>query len=343
MKLSIVIIVWHDRKVIEECLRSLYATTRKTEFEVIISDNGSDDGTVAFIREHYPQARIVANNGNLGFAKGNNTGIRVATGDYVLILNPDTIIHEGTLDQWIEFADQHPEAGAFGCRVLNPDGSYQHPARPFPTVWRYWIAALYLRKLAYLSNAFLSDTYTGWDGTTQRTVDWQSGCCVLCRGDLLRQLGGFDERFFYFFEEVDLCRRIWQSGHPVLFDPAVSITHLGSQATSKFPTKFELEKYRNRYRYFFKHYGMRGAQRCRTVSLAHLRIRQLGYGLIGLFHKTEAIKNRLEMYRTVIRWHSEIDPAKFIQNGQEPDVGYEPLAPPPKMIEEMPERPAKVA
>src|SRR5271165_6882812 len=159
MKLSIVIICWNDWKVIENCLRSIFESTTKTQFEVIVSDNGSTDGSVERIRNQFPTVRMVENRANLGFAKGNNAGIREAVGDYVLILNPDTIVHEGSFDRWMKFADQHRDAGAFGCRVLNPDGSYQQSARPFPTIRGYWIAALCLRPLAYISSAFTPDVY----------------------------------------------------------------------------------------------------------------------------------------------------------------------------------------
>ena len=115
MKLSIVIICWNDLKVVPACLASIYEQTRKTEFEVIVSDNGSTDASLEFIQANYPQVRIVENKANLGYARGNNAGIAaVGEADYVLILNPDTIIHEGALDKWAEFADRHPEAGAFG-------------------------------------------------------------------------------------------------------------------------------------------------------------------------------------------------------------------------------------
>jgi GT2 family glycosyltransferase len=320
MKLSIVIICWNDLKVIKDCLDSIYRTTRLSEFEVIISDNGSTDGSSSYIRQAYPDARVIENGENLGFGKGNNRGIQVSRGDYVLILNPDTIIHEGALDKWIEFADKHPEAGAFGCRVLNPDGSYQHPALPFPTIWRYWLGALYLRRLAYVSELFLPDTYVGWNGDTERTIDVQQGCCLLLRGDLLRRLGGFDEQFFYHYEETDLCRRVWQANYSILFTPEVSITHLGGQSVNRFPIRFVLESYRNRYRYFYKYYGSKGVRRCRHVSLAFLRLRQVGYGLVGLVKPTDVLKNRMLMYRAAAQWNKRLDPARFIESGEEPDV-----------------------
>src|SRR3984885_6316866 len=146
MTLSIIILCWNDLKVISDCLQSIYSATHKSEFEVIVSDNGSTDGSVDFIRKNYPQVRVIENGRNLRFAKANNVGIRASCGEYVLILNPDTIIREGTLDKTVSLADQHPEAGAFGCRVLNPNGTYQPSAWPFTSLRGEWIASLYLRR-----------------------------------------------------------------------------------------------------------------------------------------------------------------------------------------------------
>jgi GT2 family glycosyltransferase len=315
MKLSIVIICWNDLRVIRDCLRSIYEGTRITDFEIVVSDNGSVDESVEFIRKHYPGVRIVENQQNLGFARGNNAGISASRGEYVLILNPDTIIHEGALDRLVEFADRHPKAGAFGCRVLNSDGTYQVSARLFPTVWRYWVSALGLSRL---SSYFIYEEYPGWRGDKERSIDWQSGCCVMLRGELLKNLGGFDEQFFYHYEEVDLCRRVWNAGHPILFTPEAMITHLGGQSVSRFPVRFEIEKHRSRYRYFYKHFGARAARRCRRLSIAKIRVRQLGYGLLNLLKPKEILQRRLEMYREVVRWNQAIDPVNFVERGEEP-------------------------
>jgi GT2 family glycosyltransferase len=320
MKLSVIIICWNDLRVIPECLRSIYAGTRSIDFEVLVSDNGSTDGSVEFIRKNYPDVHVLENGANLGFGKGNNVGIRASNADYVLILNPDTIIHEGALDRLVQFADKHPEAGAFGCRVLNPDGTYQTSARLFPTVRRYWVSALGLKKLANVSRMFLFEEYPGWVGETERPIDWQSGCCVMFRGDLLKSLGGFDEQFFYHFEEVDLCRRVWSSGHPILFTPDAVITHLGGQSVGRFPVRFEIEKHRNRYRYFYKHFGPQAARQCRRLSIVKIRVRQLGYRLLSLWKPTELTQRRLEMYRDVVRWNKALDPVSFVEKGEEPRV-----------------------
>jgi hypothetical protein len=317
MKLSIVIICWNDWKVIEHCLKSIQDGTHKLSYEIIVSDNGSTDGSVEKIREHFPSVRIVENRENLGFARGNNAGIREAQGEYVLILNPDTIVHDGALDRWLDFADAHPEAGAFGCLVQNPDGSYQRSARPFPTISRCVCAALGLHFLGRLLPGAITDEYEGWKGNTEREIDWQSGCCVLFREGLLRNLGGFDEQFFYQFEEVDLCRRVRNTGIRILFTPTASITHLGGQSVSRFPVRFALEVSRNGYRYFYKHFGAKGARRYRRVILFRLRLRQLWYELENLYRPSDRLNERLETYRASLRWNTGIDPIKFVLQGVE--------------------------
>ena len=331
MKLSIVIICWNDSKVIFDCLESIFQETKRTEFEVIVSDNGSTDGSIAEVRRRYPQARIVENGANLGFARGNNAGIEATQGEYVLILNPDTIIHSGALDKLVAFADSHARAGAFGCRVLNPDGSLQTSARPKPTVLGELVSAFGMRWLSRLSPVFLSDSYVGWEARTEREIDWQSGCCILFRGELLKRLGGFDERFFYHCEETDLCHRVWKSGSSILFCPEAEITHLGGQSVGRFPIRFVLETHRSRYRYFYKHYGRRAVIQVRWITILRLWVRRAGYGIAGLIRSNEASVNRLTMYRIALAWNTRLDPVEFVLTGAEPDLGYAPLAPAPKL------------
>jgi GT2 family glycosyltransferase len=329
LKLSIVIICWNDLKVIKGCLASIYEQTRDLAFEVIVSDNGSTDGSVEYIRRTYPGVRIVENGANVGFARGNNAGIRVAQGDYVLVLNPDTIILDGALQKLVGYADSHPEGGAFGCRVLNPDGSDQRAGLPLPTLKSSLLAALYLWQLGRISEWLDAGDYSAWDGRTEREVGRQSGCCILIRRQLLTRLNGFDERFFYHFEESDLCFRIWASGSRILFYPGAEITHLGGQSVGRFPIRFALETYRSQYRYFHKHYGRRGAVQARLIILIHIGLRRAGYWLLSWIRPGEALTARLEMYRVTMEWNRRLDPVRFVETGEEPDLGYDPLAPPP--------------
>ena len=323
MKLSIIILCWNDLKVIDDCLRSIYATTHSVEFEVIVADNGSTDGSIEFIGENYPQVRLIENGKNLRFAKANYVGIRASQGEYVLILNPDTIIHERTLDTVVALAEKHPEAGAFGCRVLNSDGSYQACIRPFPSIRGEWIAALCLNSLGHLSDWFQAGSYVDWKGESQRTVGWLAGCFILVRGELLKRLGGFDEQFFYYHEDMDLCRRVWQSGQTILYTPEATITHLGGQSTSKKfpPIGFALDGQITRYLYYYKYEGVRGVRRARRVVLASLALRRIGYRLLEMVRPTESIKNRLELLRVLYMWNDRVDPVRLVEHGEEPDLG----------------------
>jgi GT2 family glycosyltransferase len=322
MKLSIIILCWNDRRVIADCLRSIFENTHSTEFEVIVSDNGSTDGSIEFIRDSFPKVSVIENGRNLRFAKANNVGIRASIGEYVLILNPDTIIHDGTLDKMIAFADRHPEAGAFGCKVLNSDGSYQVSGRPFTTLRTQLITALYLRPIGYLSERFQSDMYIDWKGETERTVGYLSGCFILVRGDLLRRIDGFDEQFFYYYEDVDLCRRIWEAGYPIIYTPTATITHLGGESTKKrFPAlTFALDGQVTLYRYCYKYYGRTGVRRCRRIALASASLRRLGYSLLQSLRPTEIRKARVQYFRGLFEWHSRVDPVRLVENGEEPNL-----------------------
>jgi GT2 family glycosyltransferase len=326
MKLSIIILCWNDRQVISECLRSIFASTHSTQLEVIVSDNGSTDGSVELIRAFYPMVQVIENGRNLRFAKANNVGMRASRGEYVLILNPDTIIHDGALDNIVALADRHPEAGAFGCRVLNADQSYQVSARPFPSFRGEWISALYLRSLGRLHRWFTADSYPGWTGTTERQVDWLSGCFIMVRGELLKSIRGFDEQFFYYYEDMDLCRRIWATGHSILFTPEATITHLGGKSTkTRFrPLGFVLDSQVTRYLYHYKYSGGRGTRRARRIALASVSLRWLGYGLQQLLRPTEAGRNRVELLRALLEWHYRVDPVRLVEKGEEPRLRMAP-------------------
>jgi len=326
MKLSIVIISWNDRQDLLNCLRSVYSQTCSFDFEVIIADNGSTDGSLEAVRSEFGRARIVANGANIGFGPGNNAGIKTATGDYILLLNPDTLLHDAALEKLIAFADRHSEAGGFGCRVLNPDGSFQTTAQPAPTVFGYLLRAIYLRWPGRISDSLASDLYPGWEGLTERPIGFQAGCCLLVRGELLKSLGGFDPQFFHQFEDADLCHRIWKRGQTVLYFPGAVITHIGGQNRGRYPAKVVLETQRSKYRYFYKHYGSDGARRIRWVSLLDFGLRFAGYSLLRLAKPSQSLTDRLGVYRILLRWHWNVDPVDFVLHGKEPEVGCKPLA-----------------
>jgi N-acetylglucosaminyl-diphospho-decaprenol L-rhamnosyltransferase len=305
VKLSVVIVCWNGVELIGQCLHSIFKGTDDLEFEVIISDNGSTDNSVEFVRHAYPQVRVVENGANLGYAKGNNRGIRQCQGQYILLLNSDTVVHEGALKKLVAFADAHPEAGAFGCHVLNPDGSHQVSARRFPTLWRDWLDALCVPRFSARKG---------------HAPTWNSGCCLLFRADVLERLGGFDEQFFYSYEDVDLCWRVWNSGSSIVYTSEARITHLGSQSANRSPMRFELERHRSRYRYFYKHYGPGVLRQCRNTALLRLRVRLLGYRLLNLFVPSDALRMKMKICRVAAEWNQSLNPIRFVESGEEPAI-----------------------
>jgi GT2 family glycosyltransferase len=328
MKLSVVIICWNDLKVILNCISSVYAETSAIDYEIIVTDNASSDGSVAAIRERFPDVRIVENSENGGFAKGNNAAIRVTNGEFVLILNPDTIIRGRALEKLVSYADRHPEAGAFGCRVLNHDGSVQLSVHPLPTLWTSLMNALALHGFSSYSSA-------NWDGRSERQIGFQGGCCLLARGQLLKALDGFDERFFHQYEDADLCRRIWDSGRPVLFFPGAEITHIGGQNRGTYSIKVELDTERSKYRYFHKYYGVKGVVWIRYISILGTGLRYAACRLLSGLRGGEALKNKMGKFEVMLKWHWGLDPIPFIQNGVEPDVGCARPAPSVKAVQKV--------
>lgn len=302
-KLSIVVLCWNSRKVIPACLESLSRQETTFALEVIVVDNASEDGTASYVQQNFPQFKLLQTGSNLGFSRGNNRGIEQAAGDYVLILNPDTELHPNMLEQWITYAETHPEAGAFGCRVLTSNGSLQFAARPFPNPLRYWIAALGLGSFVTRVLGMGVDTYAHWNPDVDRTIDWTAACALLVRANVLKKIGGFDERFFYHFEDVDLCRRIWNTGAMILYAPTPTLKHIGGNAPGRLPIALEIEKCRNRFRYFLKHYGRWGLWSCRCTLVFYAGLRFFYSCLLKVFRQQDVdVRARRDVFLHLLVW-----------------------------------------
>lgn len=328
MKVSVVIICWNDLKDILVCLQSVISETTAWEYEVIVTDNGSTDGSVEEIKKRFPTVHVLENRANLGFAGANNRAFDLARGDYVLILNPDTIIRDRAIEKMVAFADAHKEVGAIGARMLNSDGSYQRSAYPVPTIRAALMSAVFLRHLASFARFFEGEVYARWEGNNNRDVGYQAGCCILIRTAILRRLKGFDERLFFQTEDADLCLRVWKLGFPVRYFTGAEVTHIGGANRGRYPARVILETQRNFYRFYYKHYGEAAIRRYRVIALIKFGLRFLGYTIVQLFKRDPALKDRLATYRALLKWHWNVEPAKFVQTGEEPDVGHKTFAPP---------------
>jgi hypothetical protein len=271
---SIVIVSYESRQLLARCLAALAAdTARRVTAETIVVDQASQDGTVAWLAAEHPDVRVVALSENVGFGAGNNRGAAVAQGRWLLLLNSDAFVRPGAVDELVRFGDARPAAGAVGPKLLWPDGRLQRSCRRFPTVFRLATEYLYLRKLAPRSRA-LNGFYCGeFAHDAVRRVDWLTGACLLVRRDLYERLGGFDEDFFLYSEEVDLLARASQLGAETWFDPDADVVHVWGGTAGRSSALVLEEQARSHVRYLDKHASRTAAARARAVILAGLRLR----------------------------------------------------------------------
>ena len=292
---SAVVVTYNAAPWIERSLGSL----RGTGAEVIVVDNGSRDGTLDIVRGRFPEARLLEQE-NRGFGAGNNAGMRVASGRYFLLLNPDAWLTDGALQKLVAFADEHPQAAVVGPRLLNPDGSLQRSVRGYPTPWRIATEYFFLRKLAPRSRALNSLFGAGFDHESVREVDYLFGACLLVRREAVDSVGGFDEDFFLMSEETDWCYRFRQAGWSVFFYPGAEAFHVVGASLN--PARFT-DVVRGHLQFLRKHRGARVAERARHVMLWGLRLR-------GLLFRGE----RGRAYRETARWLGSGNTAALLES-----------------------------
>lgn len=249
MKLSIVIVTWNSEADIEACIDSL---NFGAEFEVIAVDNASADRTREKLGQ-YHHLRLVANAANHGYAKANNQGIRLAAGEYVLLLNPDTRVELGSLDTLAGFLDTHPEFGAVAPRLVNPNGTNQFSIRNLPT------ASSLLWELVGMARLFPKSPVFGRWKMKYFDYDWSSeveqpmASCLMIRRSVLEQLGGMDERFPMFFNDVDLSKRMADAGWKTAYLEDAYVVHRHGASTEQVRAKMIWETHRSAFRYLRKH------------------------------------------------------------------------------------------
>lgn len=295
---AVVIVNWNACTLLVNCLRSLIAQDGVTK-QVIVVDNASTDSSVEAVRACFPEVRLLANSRNVGFAAANNQGARLATGRYLLLLNPDTELSAGSLADLVLFADAHPDAVAIGPRLLNADGSQQRSAwRGFPGLATALIDALYLWKLPWLPISRTSEL-TQDELRRPQSVDHLLGACILIRRAAWEGVGPLDERFFLFLEETDWCRRARAGGWQVLYTPEPSITHFGQQSMRQVPVHSLPHLYRSTCLFYRKHHAHRsGGLMLLKVIMALAVLMRLGLWTVR-YGRAKQVSSRQQAVRTL--------------------------------------------
>jgi GT2 family glycosyltransferase len=257
MDLSVVVVNYKSREDLLECLESLKRDSGALSTEYLVVDNDSRDGSPEALALRFPGVRLVLNTENVGYARAVNQGIAATSGDSVLIMNPDCEVRPGTLAALAGFLRQRPRTAIAAPRILNPDGTLEFSARSFPDPLTFLFNRYSLLTRLFPANPY-SRRYllTDWDHRSVRDVDWVSGACMMVRREAIDRVGGMDETFFMFNEDVDWCRRMKLAGWAVSYVPAAEIVHHIGASRRRVAPRVIYARHRGMIHYFHKHHPM---------------------------------------------------------------------------------------
>ncbi|MGH2461922.1 MAG: glycosyltransferase family 2 protein [Chloroflexota bacterium] len=298
---SIIIVSYNTRDLLHRCLGSLERAAPGRHLETIVVDNGSLDGTVDLVRRDFPGVRLIANDGNLGFTAANNQALAISSGRFVLFLNPDAELMPDALAVMLAYLEANPRVGVVGPRLSFPDGRIQPSRRRFPTpvtalvestlVQRWWPRSPILQRF------YLRDRSPG----EVQEVDWLTGACLLARREAIEAVDGFDERFFMYSEELDLCREIRNHGWSISFLPTARVIHHEGRSSGQNLARRAQTFNESKCRYFEKHYGPGVGRALRLYLLVNTTADLIEESLkLALRHRPELRRERVGNLRRVV-------------------------------------------
>ena len=302
VRLSVIIVNWNVRDLLDCCLASVFAAELEPgSFEIIVVDSASQDNSVAMIRKKYPEVRLLAQSENIGFTRGNNIGLAQARGDFLLLLNPDTEVRRNALGLMLDFLMENPAVGIVGPHTLNSDGSHQSTRRRFPTLLTgvfesSWLAAAAPPRVERRYR--LLDT----DDDDILLVDWAQGSALMLRRDVYRDIGGLDEGYVMYYEELDYCRRAKTAGWHVAYHGGAVITHHGGKSSEQVAAQTLIHFHTSKLRYFRKHHGLGYYLFLRAILLSQFAWQlALEFAKGALGHKRELRAERVRQYWRALR------------------------------------------
>ncbi len=306
------IVSYNVQELLIECLQSIaenpasipaQSSPRRAakQVEVIVVDSASTDGTAEAIRNQFPWVRLIEPGQNVGFSKGNNIGIEAASGDHILLLNPDTLIVDSAVALLSDYLDSHPAVGVVGPQLLNQDGTVQSSRRRFPTLSTALFESTWLQPMAPRSILRAYYVQDHADGETV-DVDWVTGAALMVRREVIEQVGGLDEGFFMYSEELDWQRRIKQAGWKIAYYPEAQVIHYGGKSSEQVIGRRHVAFQNSKIRYFRKHHGSGIALALRIFLLANYTVQLVLEGAKGMVgHKRALRAERVQAYWQVLR------------------------------------------
>lgn len=275
-KISVVIVNYNVKEYLEQALISLQRALTGISNEIFVVDNASIDGSVAHIRQRFPAVNIIESSENLGFGKANNLALAQVRGEFVVLINPDTVVQEDTFTALLDFFEKQPDAGAATCKIINPDGSFSIDCRhnipkPIDAFWK----VIGFSKLFPKSKIFARYHLTYLDTEKTYPVPAISGSFMMIKKSVLDETGHFDERFFMYCEDIDLCHRIGQCGQKIWYVPTSQIIHYKGESTKKNNIDYVVTFNKALYQFFEKYYANRTLSPFRWLIIAGIMARGL--------------------------------------------------------------------
>jgi GT2 family glycosyltransferase len=295
MDLSVILVTFNSSSFIRECLRSILEQAEGIDHEVIVVDNDSGDETCQIIEKEFPQATLVKNERNLGFAGANNLALRQARGEFVLLINPDTRWNRGEMGRALQFLRDHPEAGGLGARLILEDGAWQKSHGNFPTLLRELKEALYLPRF-FPGSKWSRGIFIYKEKRETTAVDWVSCAFFLGRRDVMAEAGFLDERYFMYYEDIDLSKGIRERGKELYYYPDIQILHF-----QRSPRIYDYGE--SSYLYFHKHFGLPFAKILRWVLVFKFLLRVVIFSMLAFFTCREVFREKRKLNGRSLRFH----------------------------------------
>ncbi len=280
--LSIITVSWNTRALLDQCLASVFADPPRCAFDVWVVDNASQDQSAAFVRHKYPRVRLIENDSNAGFARANNQAMAQSDGDYVLLLNSDTVALPGMLDEMVQWMEAHPEAGIVGGTLMNPDGSFQASHGDYPTLVSELLNVAGVARWFY-GPYFPSHPPVASQGAIP--ADWVGGACLMARRQAIAGVGPLDEGYFMYAEEMDWCYRMTKAGRGVFSLPAARCVHWGGQSSAQVSRITPARLVAATHRFMKKHYGAVPAAAFRAGAGALGIAKAAVFAVLALAHR----------------------------------------------------------
>ncbi len=256
MDLSVIIVSWNTRELLKKCLKSIFEFTKDIQFEVFVVDNASRDGSAQMVKDEFPEVKLIASDKNLGFAKANNLALKQAAGKHILFMNPDMEIKENVFKKMINFMDLRQEAAVSTCKLIYPDGSIQPNIKRHPTFWSQALILLKLHHLFSFLPPIKKYLAKDFDYSKESEVEQIMGAFVFARRDFMKKTGGWDEDYFIWWEDVELCKRAAELGEKIIYFPEARVIHHEGKSFEQIRSvKKHMQFIKGMLTYFKKHHS----------------------------------------------------------------------------------------